>query len=188
MAGAARDLTEMQPLRSIAEIPFRRRPALELLDLVVDRDQPDPDYAGFGHARLAALALEDAAGRCRVVDDALVVALHSCDLAPPRADDVELEFFVDEVARGYSVTALLSAFLAARLAPLCGDARAIVLAMCNPHHAILRRPPAAGATPLWYPLGDVESWLDPDGHGSARPPVRLRAPAWRLAGAPEAIP
>ena len=178
----------MQPLRSIAEIPFHPRPALELLNLAIDRDQPDPDYTGFGHARLPALVLEDAADRCHVVDDALVLALHSCDLGRPRADDVELEFFVDQVARGYSVTALLSTFLAARLAPLCGDARVIVLAMCNPHRAILPRPPAAGATPLWYPLGDVESWLDPDGHGTARPPVRLRAPAWRLAGAREVVP
>jgi len=178
----------MQPLRSIAEIPFRRRPALELLNLAIDRDQPDPDYTGSGHARLAAVALEDAAGLCRVIEDALVLALHSCDLAAPRADDVELEFFVDEVARGYSVTALLSTFLAARLAPLRGDARAIVLAMCNPYQAILAPPPAAGATPLWYAFGDVESWLDPDGRGPARPPVRLRAPAWRLAGAPEAVP
>ena len=176
----------MQPLRSIAEIPFRRRPALELLHLAVDRDLPDPDYTGFGHARIASIALDDAAGGCRVVGDALLLALHSCDLAAPRPDDVELEFFLDEVARGYSVTALLSTFLAARLPDLRG-APAIVLAMCNPHRAVLPRPHAAGAAPVWYALGDVESWLDADALGGA-PSVRLRAPAWRVAGAAEAVP
>ncbi|HEU5059955.1 MAG TPA: hypothetical protein VFU21_25665 [Kofleriaceae bacterium] len=168
----------MQPIRSIADIPFRRRPALELLHLTTDRDQPDPDYTGFGHARLPRLTLEDGAGRRRDLDDALLLALHSCDLGAPRPDDVELEFFVDEVAPDYSVTALLSSFLAARLAPLSAGARAVVLALCNPHLATLAQPPAAGATPVWYALGDVESWLDP-----AAGTVILRAPAWRLAGA-----
>jgi hypothetical protein len=50
--------------------------------------------------------------------------------------------------------------------------------MCNPHRAVIARPPGAGETPVHYAVGDVESWLDPDG-----PRLRLRAEAWRSAEA-----
>jgi hypothetical protein len=164
-------------IRTLAEIPFERREPLELLNLAADRDEPDPDYTGFGHCLVDVVWLEDDAGTCVPVRDARIVALHSCDLGPAMADDVVLEFFVDQVAPGYSVTARLSAFLAARLDGLRGEERAIVLAMCNPHRAALASPPAAGSTPVHYAIGDVESWLDPDG-----PSLRLRAEAWRTAG------
>lgn len=166
----------MRPIRTLAEIPFRSREPLDLLNLRVDRDEPDQDYTGFGHCRVDEVWIEDSSGICAAVRGALILGLHSSDLGAPRPDDVELEFFVDEVAAGYSVTALLSAFLAARLPELRGDERAIVLAMCNPHRATIPRPAGVGSTPVHYPLGDVESWLDPDG-----PRLRLRADAWRLA-------
>jgi hypothetical protein len=166
----------MGPIRTLAEIPFRAREPLDLLNLREERAAPQDDYAGFGHARVGQLWLEDAAGARAPVEDALLLALHSCDLGAPRADDVELEFFVDEVAPGYSVRALLSAFLAARLPALLGPERAIVLALCNPHRAAIPHPPAAGSTPVHYALGDVESWLDPAG-----PDLRLCADAWLVA-------
>jgi hypothetical protein len=168
----------MGPIRTLAEIPFRSREPLDLLNLREERATPQEDYTGFGHCRVDVVWLEDAAGRRVPVRDALLLALHSGDLGAARPDDVELEFFVDEVAPGYSVTALLSTFLSARLDELRRDERAIVLAMCNPHRAAIARPPVAGATPLHYALGDVESWMDPDG-----PRLRLRADEWRRAEA-----
>lgn len=166
----------MEPIRSLVEIPFRRLHPLDLLHLREDRDAPDPDFAGFGYGRVDRIWLEDGSGACEPVEDALVLALHSSDLGQAHPDDVELEFFVDEVGPDYSVKARLSAFLAARLAGVRGDERAIVLALCNPHRAVLGRPAAAGTLPLHYPMGDVESWLDPDG-----PRLRLTAGAWRTA-------
>jgi len=164
----------MGPIRKLAEIPFLRREPLDLLNLRGERRAPDPDYAGFGHGRADLVRLEDRAGACVEVEGALILALHSSDLGQARADDIDLEFFVDEVAPGYSVTARLSAFLAARLEEVRGDERAIVLALCNPHRAAIARPAAAGALPVHYALGDVESWLDPDGR------LRLTADAWAM--------
>ena len=169
------------PIRTLAEIPFHARPVLELLDLATEREETNPDYAGFGHCLVDRVWLEDATGASVAIDDARVLALHSCDLGAPRPDDVELEFVVEEVAPDFSVRALLSAFLAARLPGLVGDERAIVLAMCNPHRAVIRQPRAAGATPVHYPLGDVEAWLDPRPDG---PRLRLRAASWRSADGP----
>lgn len=169
-------------IRSIAEIPFAACEPLDLLNLRDDRDEPDADYVGFGHCRVDEVVLEDGGGRRRPVRDARILALHSCDLGAPRPDDVELEFFVDEVAPDYSVTALLSTFLAARLPGLRGDESAIVLAMCNPHRAAIGRVAAAGATPVYYAVGDVESWLDPDHEERGRPRLRLTAEAWKQAG------
>ena len=60
------------------------------------------------------------------------------------------------------MTAPLSAFLAVWLPRIRGDERAVVLALCNPHEALIRGPAASAGAPLHYALGDVESWLDPD--------------------------
>jgi hypothetical protein len=135
-------------ISSLAELPFRERPVLELLNLTEDRDRPDPDYAGFGWARVARLRLEPGP----VVEDALLLALHSADHGGP----LELEFVLDDG----SAIAPLPAFLDAWLPRLRGDERAIVLAMCNPHRALPARPASAGGAPLHVALGDVESWLD----------------------------
>lgn len=160
-------------IRSIAQLPFRRRAPLEMLRLDGDRDAPDGDYTGFGHSRVEALTL---AGRDRsvVVRDALVLALHCADPGEALPDDIELEFVLDEVAPDLSVSALLSTFLGVWLPTLRGDERAVVLALCNPHRAAVARPEGIDpATPLFYATGDVESWYD---HG-----VRLTAESWRIA-------
>lgn len=169
----------MQPIRSIAELPFRQHDPLELLNLTTPRDTPVLDDTRFGWCHLAELWLDDGAGEPRLVRDALVLALHAAEEPEALADDVELEFFVEEVAKDYSVTVLLSKFLAVWLPRVAGRGeRAIVLAMCNPHRAVLPRPPAAGATPVHYALGDVDSWLDVvDG----RRHVRLAADTFCLA-------
>lgn len=170
----------MQPLRSISELPFRDRPALELLNLEQHRDAPDLESTQFGWCRVAALWLDGRADRAlRLVTDALVVAVHSADEPEVLSDDVELEFFVEEVAKDYSVTVLLSTFLDRWLPAALGGERAIVLVMCNPHAARIRQPKAAGRTPVYYADGDVDTWLDTDGDG--RQHIRVEAEAWHIA-------
>ncbi|WP_437569989.1 hypothetical protein [Sorangium sp. So ce542] len=170
----------MQPLRSISELPFRCRPALELLNLEQHRDAPDVESTQFGWCRVEALWLDGRADREPLrVTDALVVAVHAAEDPEELADDVELEFFVEEVAKDYSVTVLLSAFLERWLPAAYSGERAVVLAMCNPHAARIRRPEAAGRVPVYYAHGDVDAWLDTDADG--RRHLRLEAEAWRMA-------
>lgn len=152
------------PGLTIAELPFRERPVIELLHLEDDRAAPDPDYAGYGWARVDRLWLVDDAGG-HDVRDALVLALHSADDGERLADDVELELELPDRA---PVAVLASAFLA-RWLPRLPRAPAIVLAMCNPFGARLA---VAAPAPLHHALGDVESWLAPDGR------ILLSAPTW----------
>jgi hypothetical protein len=158
----------------IAELPFHERPVLELLHLDVDRDQPDPSYAGYGWARVERIWL----GETRI-DDALVLALHSADDGERLVDDVELEFELPGPGL-QSVTVLASAFLERWLPRLPSDAQAIVLVMCNPFDARLRYPNGASG-PVHYALGDVESWLDPDDRGAR---IRIAAKTWCTLDAP----
>lgn len=166
----------------IAELPFRERPVLELLNLDEHRDKPDPNYAGYGWARVPEvwlgetraddalafalrsdddrqmraadeLALHSADDGLTRVDDALVLALHSADDGEPLATDIELEF---ELPGAEPVSVLASQFLDIWL-PRLPRARAIVLALCNPHRAMLQ--PLA-PIPTYYATGDVESWLE----------------------------
>lgn len=132
----------------IRDLPFRERPVLELLNLEADRDEPDPDYAGYGWARVPSISLDELE-----LADALVLALHSADDGEPMADDIELEF---ELPGSGSVLVLLSQFLAEWL-PRLPRASAVVLAMCNPHRATLE---VDAGVPVYYAHGDVESWLD----------------------------
>jgi hypothetical protein len=170
----------MQPLRSISELPFKAWPPLALLNLEQHRDAPDLESTQFGFCRVGVIRLHGRAqGAPREVRDALVVAVHAADEAERLADDVELEFFVEEVAKDYSVTVLLSAFLERWLPVAFTGEQAIVLAMCNPHAARVRRPKAAGRAPVYYADGDVDSWLDTDGGG--RQHIRLEAERWHLA-------
>lgn len=127
----------------------------ELLNLDQQRAAPDPDYAGYGWARVDELWLDG-----KHVRDALVLALHSADDGEVIADDIELEF---ELPDAPPVSVLASTFLDKWL-PDLPTASAIVLALCNKHEATLAKPSAAIA-PVYYAIGDVESWLDhePDG-------------------------
>jgi hypothetical protein len=150
----------------IADLPFRERPVHELLHLEVDRDLPSHDYAGFGWARVDRLWLAIGEDPGRPVEDALVLALHSADDGEVLADDVELEFELPD----RPVSVLASTFLS-RWLPMLPDASAVVLALCNPHRATLRRPPEAKG-PIHYGLGDVESWRE----GADR--IILTAESW----------
>jgi hypothetical protein len=155
----------------ILELPFRQRPALELLHLE-DPGVVDTEYAGYGWARVDRLWLEDhEAGREAPVDDALVLAIHSADDGDRLADDIDLEF--ELTPGGDSVFVRVSRFLDRWLPELPQDCAAIVLAMCNPFRAVLR--PVATRVPIHYAFGDVVSWLDVDDLGTR---VRLSAPSW----------
>jgi hypothetical protein len=137
--------------------------------LALDRGG-DPEYAGYGWARLERLYLSVDRRPSRRLDDVLVVAVHASDDGPAIADDVELTF---ELPDDTKVRVLASAFLE-RWLPRLPPASAIVLAMCNGHRAVLHRP-AAAASPLWYGLGDVHAWQDLDRGGR----IRLHADEWR---------
>jgi hypothetical protein len=63
---------------------------------------------------------------------------------------------------------MLSTFLD-RWLPRLPRTQALVLALCNPHRAVLHRP--SDAT-FYYANGDVESWLDHDAAGDR---IRLAA-------------
>ncbi len=151
----------------IAELPFRERPVLELLNLVGDRSSPDHDYAGYGWARVSRVWCAAADAGC-YVDDALVLALHTADDAESLDGDIELEF---ELSGQRPVSVLLSTFLA-RWLPQLPPASAIVLALCNPHRAALPYPSAA-TVPVHYAYGDVTSWLDVGGER-----IELVADTW----------
>jgi hypothetical protein len=141
-------------LDSVLELPFHERPVHELLHFDDDRVEVDRQYAGFGWTRSSRIWLgSQQGGELIAVDDALVLALHSADDAPPLEDDIDLEF---ELPGAESVIVSAKLFLA-RWLPKLPRSSAIVLAVCNPHHATLRFPTS---TPLWYPTGDAESWID----------------------------
>lgn len=138
---------------NVLDLPFIERPVLELLHFDDDRVEVDRQYAGFGWTRLERIWLgTKQGGELIAVDDVLLLALHSADGAAPQSDDIDLEFEL----RTESVIVNLGLFLS-RWLPKLPRSSNIVLAMCNPHRATLRFPTA---TPIWYPTGDAESWID----------------------------
>lgn len=193
-------------IRSIADIPFRERDPFALLNLTpltpglrgdeVGDEGPDLDYAGFGYARVGELWLathDDP--EPRPVRHALLLALHTPDDAEAHDGDLLLEFW-PEGARDQPeggddddeddeddepvVQVMLSRFLDVWLPRISSDERAIVLAVCNPHHTLLSRSPSLRSVPMHYPLGDTTSWCEEPadflaGGGS----LRLLADAWR---------
>jgi hypothetical protein len=162
---------------TIAELPFHERPVEELLAL--DRGG-DPDYAGYGWARVGRLYLSRGRRPLRRLDDVLVVAVHASDDGPALPEDVELTFELPPGGPGgdapaQKVRVHASAFLE-RWLPRLPPAGAIVLAMCNAHGAALRRPAAApAAAPVCHGIGDVYAWQDLDRGGR----IRLHADEWR---------
>lgn len=162
-------------IEAIADLPFRERPLLELLDLTADRAEPSDDYAGYGWARARRVWLIEPDAEPRAVDDALVVALHCPDDGERLANDIELYF---ELPDQSPLTVLASKFFERWLPRLPRDASAIVLALCNPHHARLPRPDETPA-PLYFACGEVESWMACADTVDREDRIELRAPSWR---------
>jgi hypothetical protein len=171
-------------ITAIGDLPFRRRPLRELLHLEEHRPDVDATYGGYGHAEASTVVLVSADGRRRVVNDALLVGVHHDDDGEAHAEDLDVAFEIDpaddaDAAAPYVVPVRLSDFLRVWLPRIRGDERAIVLVACNPFRARLARPPAAGTTPLYYPVGDVDAWIDDD--PDQRRVFRLVAEDWRTA-------
>lgn len=143
----------------IVELPFVERSLRALLDLDIDRDQPNRAYSGFGWAHADTVWLEAGDGTAHRVDDALVLALHTADDAELLADDLELELELPD-RPPVSVYSVLASVFLDRWLPRLPQHSAIVLAICNPHRAVLRRP-AAAAVPVYQALGDVVAWYEP---------------------------
>ena len=157
----------MPEILSIADLPLPERDPLRLLGFDPARSEPDLDFWRFGHARLPAVELESRrTGERRRVVGPMIFALHSADDGEPYPDDVDLEFWLDEDEEDEDEEAIivsLALFLERRAAALVGDAPALVLALCNPHAARLRRP-AGVAAPMFYADGDVIAFFDVDDH------------------------
>lgn len=180
-------------ISSIADLPFHEQDPLTLLgfDVHGERTDPDLDYAGFGYARVDELWLtcEGDPESLPPVRNALLLALHTADDddddAEPLADDLLLEFCIDEPdGEGnddYSLTAMLSRFLEIWLPRLSSDESAIVLALCNPRGTVIARPPLPGGQPIYYAAGDVISWLDQPDDPAEPAVLRLMADAWHRA-------
>ena len=157
-------------IESVLDLPFHERPIRELLNLTEHRDVPQHDYAGYGWARVAEIWLE-AGENIERVEDALVLALHTPDDIEPSSDDIDpniddLEPTTGDVelyfeVPGDQLTVDASLFFAKWL-PELPRASAIVLSLCNPQRVHLRLPTNV---PVYYALGDVESWLDHDEGG-----------------------
>ena len=147
----------------IVDIPFRERPVIELLAL--DRDDEDPEYAGYGWAKVDQLWLATPHAWRRRLDDVLVLAIHAADDADARDDDIDLDFEIDgAIVASADATAFVTQWL-----PRLPAAKHVVLVMCNPHRARLR----AFERTVHYGIGDVRAWLDPGDR------IRLTADAWR---------
>jgi hypothetical protein len=167
------------PVRTILDLPFRQRPAIELLGIgsSARASALDLDWGVWGWTRVGPLWLEGArSASSSRIDDALLLALHSADDADALEDDIEVELELDDIEAGAAVTVLLSALLD-RWLPRLPAAPAIVLALCNRHGSRVGAPVAARGAPLWYGLGDVDAWLDDVGADRGGR-LRLVADAW----------
>ncbi len=143
-------------MATLAEIPFGPVEPQELFGFT--GEGAAVEHTRFGWCRLAGVELgsEDQA---LWVEAPLVLALHSPDEevipVPVRGgvpSDVNLEFVVGEKE---AIVGLLSEFLRARVPGLIGEARAIVLALCNPRRARISRPPELQGVRLYYGVGEV---------------------------------
>lgn len=153
----------------IADLPFVERDVLSLLNLDADRDEPEYDYAGYGWARVPRIWLVDDR-REHVVEDALVLALHTADDAPVLADDLELELDVPDGPVAVRASKFLSVWL-----PKLPRASAVVMCVCNPHNARLA-PASCSPMAMWMPTGDVTSWIDRETGD-----IKLVAQSWSIA-------
>lgn len=142
----------------IADLPFRPAPPDELLG--IDWGRPgfvDEDHDGFGWGlvpRLELVGTDDGpeGGERRLLEGALVLALHSAEREATATGPFDLELVVD----GERLHVPLERFLEVWL-PRLPPADELVLAVCNPTAFRFTRPSAARATRCWAALGDVDS-------------------------------
>lgn len=149
-------------MRALADLPFGPVEPLELFGLTEGSEASEREHTRYGWCRLPGVELrgEDQA---LWLDAPLVLGLHSPDddaIPVPRRggvpSDINLEF---ALGGEDSAIALLSEFMRARAPELVGDARTIVLALCNPRRARISRPPELAGRRIYYGAGDVVAWL-----------------------------
>jgi len=166
----------------VAGLPFPEAPPLTLLGFDPTRRDPELEYDAFGHTSLPHVDLVSTGAPASAlrIEAPKIFALHSADDGDAYPDDIDLEFWVDDDT---AVVVSLALFLERRAGPLIGDAPCLVLALCNPHRARLRRPEAVEVSvPIYYAEGDVIAYLDVE--EDARPwtqervSVRLVADRW----------
>lgn len=167
-------------MRSLADLSFEPVDPLRLLGLATEAG-PGEEHTLYGWCRLPAVELRGEE-QALWVESPLVLALHSPDddeiAVPLRGgvpSDINLEFALDAER---SAIALLSEFLAARAPGLVGDARAIVLALCNPRRARISKPPALAGRRIYYGTGDVVAWLPRDAGADGVTHVQLTSDRW----------
>lgn len=168
----------MESITRITDLPFFEKPPRELLGIEYGSFATILDYYGYGYGHLDLVCLLQTNNLAQpIIRNALVLALHSADDGESMTDDIELEFFVDEIAEDYSVTVLLSRFLDVWLPLMARDEATIVLALCNPHQARIVRPGFAGGVPVYYALGDVVALVE---YYEGREFFYLHAAQWLL--------
>lgn len=174
-------------MRGLAQLPFERQEPLALLGLGdPSRLEVDPDYYGYGWARIAHVALESPGSGLVVIANALVLALHTPDPDPntptqqePNAA-LELEFWVDHNGEEVAVQVSWERFAEVHVSPLLRADEDLVLALCNPDALTVCRPVGLRG-PMHYADGDVTAWSDSFASGPDQ--IRLQAPRWRTSTA-----
>jgi len=189
------------PIESVRDLPFARLDAHTLFHLSPGRKDLDLDFYGFGYGWLPKVVLLESQGEQRTceVSDSLILALHSYEESPEDKTDVEIAFWLDEDEyyeddddddQDLVVLAPLTLFLRKRLPDLLVEYRdahagenptSVVLALCNPQHAVIQRPPDLVSPPIRYALGEVTSWMESDKEGKTwdpKAPLRLNGEQW----------
>jgi hypothetical protein len=177
-------------MQRILDLPFFRRPLFELLGFDLRRSTVDLEYSGCGWAEPERLWLQGDV----VVEEVrapLLLALHSGPPHPAVPDDLTLELPVGD---GGPAAAVPLALFLDRWAPRLPGSGPVVLALCNPQGLTVQVPARLRHRPVYYAMGDVDSWLDAaseqtgalrgDDELAAGGVFRLQATAWRRAARP----
>lgn len=157
---------------SVDDIPFEHQAARNLLGLELDSPQGD-DFYVHGWCRPGSVWLDD--GRVRCIEAPLLVGVHTPD--EPEPGPLCLEFWFEHGGEEVAARVAWERFAARKVVPVLGPEADVVLALCNPQHKPVVRPPGFGARTLHAADGDVTAWLDnPRGPS---PQIRLTAQRWR---------
>jgi hypothetical protein len=187
-------------IRQVRDLPFPQLDRFTLLHLSPDRVDLDLENYGFGFGRVDKIALVEQEGdlRTQLIEDALVLALHTFEQSSPVERDIEIAFWLDEdeyyeeedpEEDDLVVLAPLSVFLRKRLGefiaavspPGSRPIREVVLALCNPFNTVLDRPEGLTSPPIRYALGFTTSRMESDRAGRVWDPdatLCLDAPEW----------
>lgn len=156
---------------SVDDIPFERKATRSLLGLELDSPQGD-DFYVHGWCRPVSVWLDD--GRVRRIEAPLLVGVHTPD--EPEPGPLHLEFWLEHAGEEVAARVSWERFATRRIVPVLGPESDVVLALCNPQHKRVERPPGFGARTIHAAEGDVTAWLD--NPRSSSPQIRLTAQRW----------